>query len=255
MELKCSIIFLLIVFQIWIDNSSSYRLSSLENMTENDSTTSVCPTGMFQCVIIGKVNSLHQTLSTAATNICIDGKRICDGQIDCPNGEDENDCPVQETVCYMCNGSHDQCIPMLKLCDRVVDCPRADDEQLVQCRNRTHHQSIASGMSTFSSNQMAPVNISIVNQAHHREFTEQDERPNNHSPKEISDEPTKDVFSGVRNGVGFMFRIDNMVVYNSQVKMFNQNSENIKPETEENSTQNYQENQKNRYKIPKINYP
>ena len=107
---------------------------------------------------------------------------------------------------------------------------------------------IISGQSSFSANQYAPTNISIVNVAAHREFSE-DSQGNGGANRRRSIavtwkrdsegnlEPSlpalpdggQAVAGGVHNGVGFMFRVDNMVIYNSQVKMFNQNSENISP--------------------------
>ena len=148
---------------------------------------------------------------------------------------------------------------MALLCNGKVDCPKEDDEHVSFCStsNNGHRpQSIASGTSSFSTNQFAPTNISIINNVRDREFSEDLNpnqppgildhalsrrnavaRPNNNgdhvSNWPVPDSPDSDTKPGVQNGVGFMFRVDNMVIYNSQVKMFNQNSENIAPPSEE----------------------
>lgn len=146
---------------------------------------------------------------------------------------------------------------MSQLCNGHSDCPLSDDEHVELCNpssqhNKHHPQSIASGTSSFSTNQFSPTNLTIINSVpkdepyfgdHHQQQQQlsQTQRDLPGNAAEIGG--TK---AGVHNGVGFMFRVDNLVIYNSQVKMFNQNSENIAPENEEakqNATGAYQQQQ------------
>lgn len=48
-----------------------------------------CEVGQFAC-------PLHKNMSNA--HICVNQKHICDGQLNCPNGEDEKNCPKRENV-------------------------------------------------------------------------------------------------------------------------------------------------------------
>ena len=51
----------------------------------------------------------------------IDLDYMCDGELDCPNGDDEIDCPV-----FVCEGGEE--IPDAWYCDGVVQCVNGDDE-------------------------------------------------------------------------------------------------------------------------------
>ena len=161
--------------------------------------------------------------------------------------------PIPLAGCYLCksaNSGHSNCISMSLLCNGQADCPLADDEHVGMCSNhpnspnKAHPQSIASGTSSFSTNQFSPTNITIVNSVPKDEPYFGDHGHQQQQQQSASEVPatTKDLSTtadlgsskaGVHNGVGFMFRVDNLVIYNSQVKMFNQNSENISPVDEE----------------------
>nr|CAD7404401.1 unnamed protein product [Timema poppensis] len=66
---------------------------------------------------------------------CADGSiyicrvHICDGNPDCPQGDDEKDCPLDECATgeFMCDLT--RCIPASKRCDSQQDCTDGTDEQ------------------------------------------------------------------------------------------------------------------------------
>ncbi|KAK3736059.1 hypothetical protein RRG08_063052 [Elysia crispata] len=62
--------------------------------------------------------------------VCIPPFWKCDGESDCPDGDDEENCQVQSCMSnlYECQGSH-QCLNPLWVCDGDIDCPLADDER------------------------------------------------------------------------------------------------------------------------------
>ena len=63
---------------------------------------------------------------------CIPVSYICNGQKDCPEGDDENNCSNGEILCSgMLRCKHSTCVHMQNVCDGVVDCQEtADDEKL-----------------------------------------------------------------------------------------------------------------------------
>ena len=63
---------------------------------------------------------------------CIPTRKICDGFIDCPAGEDESYC--NEYICpghMRCSGVT-YCVPPHEICDGISHCPRQDDEKYCQ---------------------------------------------------------------------------------------------------------------------------
>lgn len=69
---------------------------------------------------------------------CIPWRRICDGNIDCPNRVDETNC--KNYTCpgmFKCKGV-DYCVHKVELCNNIANCPEGDDEancNLPDCRN------------------------------------------------------------------------------------------------------------------------
>ena len=63
---------------------------------------------------------------------CIPARKVCDGIMDCPTGDDERSC-----VDYKCPG-HMRCfgvifcVPPHEICDGVAHCPQHDDEKCCQ---------------------------------------------------------------------------------------------------------------------------
>ena len=212
----------------------------------NDANNS-CPNGMFQCWLSNEIKKSNHLLDDdyslfPATSIprfiCIDRSRLCDGHRDCPNGQDESDdiCHHNKTDnhtatggCYLCRNSTNICIEMSKLCDNRSDCPEGDDEFL--CHQSKHPFLLSTYESKFSANQYGPTNINIVN----RDSGNLEKNPliQPNTSKDVGIEPVRSGSSdwqrqpSVQDGVGFQFRVNNFVVYNSVVKMFNQDSDNV----------------------------
>ncbi|XP_050701360.1 low-density lipoprotein receptor-like [Eriocheir sinensis] len=80
-------------------------------------------------------------------HVCLSGLVIChvdvcDGQADCPDGDDEQDCDTHthtHTECsndkFLCDNT--KCIPKVWLCDGEEDCEDKTDEQ--DCSERCRH--------------------------------------------------------------------------------------------------------------------
>ena len=65
---------------------------------------------------------------------CISYSHVCDGDIDCPRGEDEQDCPF---ICpyphyYRCS-DNGKCIDAAQLCNGYEDCDNGEDEGIRVC--------------------------------------------------------------------------------------------------------------------------
>lgn len=148
---------------------------------------------------------------------------------------------------------------MSKLCDHFSDCPNGDDE--LNCKSIG---TINNSESKFQSDQYGPVNINIVNRDSGNIFKQpnfKNQLPKNESnndeditnqwitndkdnhQKQYEDETKLPL---VQDGVGFQFRVNNFVIYNSQVKMFDQDSDNvgINEDNEGNRTQKHFQTQR-----------
>merc|ERR1712142_963958 len=71
-------------------------------------------------------------------NTCIDLNKMCDGEIDCYNGYDEDNCASLDEVptnssCtndeFVCIGANRTCQSKSSICDGIVDCPNGEDEE------------------------------------------------------------------------------------------------------------------------------
>ncbi len=59
---------------------------------------------------------------------CVPYHRVCDGYIDCPQGDDEILCGIPECIGgYLCHNSR-VCLHPTEVCDGVSHCPERDDE-------------------------------------------------------------------------------------------------------------------------------
>lgn len=101
-----------------------------------------CDSGQFQCVYLLE---------------CLPQSWHCDGDVDCVDGSDEEDCgslvpgtvppqAVCEDTQYHC--AKNICIPALLRCDSVPDCPNSEDEY--ECRKMCTHTHIHTDTCTQS---------------------------------------------------------------------------------------------------------
>ena len=63
---------------------------------------------------------------------CIPSRKLCNGVIDCPTGDDEVSCVDYKCPGHMrCSGVH-FCVPLYEICDGLAHCPGQDDEKFCQ---------------------------------------------------------------------------------------------------------------------------
>ena len=64
------------------------------------------------------------------SSYCIPYHRVCDGQVDCPQRDDESSCSAYKCPGMLrCYGSF-QCVHPIQICDEEAHCPHGDDEEL-----------------------------------------------------------------------------------------------------------------------------
>ncbi|XP_042234600.1 low-density lipoprotein receptor-like [Homarus americanus] len=62
--------------------------------------------------------------------MCVDKHLVCNGEVDCPGGEDEVDCSPNQCTEFMCGSG--RCVEKGRLCDGFDDC--GDDSDEVLCK-------------------------------------------------------------------------------------------------------------------------
>lgn len=130
---------------------------------------------------------------------------------------------------------------MTKVCNQISDCPLGDDESDSVCNRSSSTKPGGSFLdSRFFSNQLGQTNIHIVNKDSGNIAKERSQLYTNNW-KDNATRPNMSSQGTVQDGVGFMFRVDNFVIYNSEVKMFNQDSENVAHPNKTNQSERYQE--------------
>ncbi|XP_077986936.1 uncharacterized protein LOC144441252 [Glandiceps talaboti] len=67
--------------------------------------------------------------------VCIDSLGRCDGKQDCPDGSDEEGCDDISCKDDEFLCNSGQCIPLGQRCDQYVDCPGPDQEDEANCKN------------------------------------------------------------------------------------------------------------------------
>ena len=66
------------------------------------------------------------------SSYCIPSRKLCDGVIDCPTGDDEASCVDFKCPGHMRCSGVSFCVPPHEVCDGIAHCPRQDDEKYCQ---------------------------------------------------------------------------------------------------------------------------
>ena len=81
-------------------------------------------------------------------NSCIANRWVCNGEVDCPNGFDENfqvcnrttilsTVPLSCDEGFKCRGNNSACLSWDQVCNRSAECPEGDDENAEECSKAT----------------------------------------------------------------------------------------------------------------------
>merc|ERR1719351_509301 len=97
--------------------------------------------------------------------ICVPPTRICDGEIDCPNREDEDKCTEEECdedqfSCPVDDSGRFACVDFEHICDSVPDCPNGEDEIFCEVEfNSTTTKPTTTKPTTIESTTTKPITI------------------------------------------------------------------------------------------------
>lgn len=85
-------------------------------MTKDGNATAQCPPQSFKCNRSGK---------------CVSKAALCDGKVQCPNGEDEENCDFRKSRrcpanTFPCRSG--ECLPEYEFCNAIISCRDGSDE-------------------------------------------------------------------------------------------------------------------------------
>ncbi|OCU00507.1 hypothetical protein XELAEV_18006286mg [Xenopus laevis] len=90
-----------------------------------------------ECKVIGLPVTCLPNQFQCMDGVCIPALWRCDGDKDCPNGEDEVSCLAEKVACngFQCKNGH--CVDLAWKCDGHSDCADGSDEDQLICENTT----------------------------------------------------------------------------------------------------------------------
>ena len=77
----------------------------------------------------GCLDHVCPTFYKCPSSYCIPYHLVCDGVIDCPNGDDEDGCPIRSCAGLFKCRLDDVCVHPLHICDGIPDCPSSLDDE------------------------------------------------------------------------------------------------------------------------------
>uniref|UniRef100_A0A0N4ZG03 EGF-like domain-containing protein n=1 Tax=Parastrongyloides trichosuri TaxID=131310 RepID=A0A0N4ZG03_PARTI len=107
-----------------------------------------CDDGSDETLFCGRTECTEDEFYCRSSNTCVPKSYQCDGDAQCPSGEDELECSTCNNGAIFCPSTN-KCIPKWNICDGTAHCPDKSDESNCGCTTCSGNNRVMCKKSNF----------------------------------------------------------------------------------------------------------